>query len=136
MLGQSVASDRAPMETDKKTTATVTLGEYLATIRRDRGKTLRQVEEESAKAVSNAYLSQIENDKIQKPSPNTLYALANLYGISYDSLMERAGYISTTRGPGAERPGRAPTFVDEVNLTAEEEARLLRFLNFIRSEKS
>ena len=45
--------------------AKVTLAQYLASIRRDRKMTLRQVEEATNKDVSNAYLSQIENGKIQ-----------------------------------------------------------------------
>ena len=46
-----------------------TLGQYLASIRADRKMTLREVEEATNKQVSNAYLSQIENNKIRKPSP-------------------------------------------------------------------
>ena len=59
----------------------LTLGQYLASIRTDRKLTLRQVEEATNKEVSNAYLSQIENDKIQQPSPNVLHALADIYVI-------------------------------------------------------
>ena len=73
--------------------------------------TLRQVEEATNKEVSNAYLSQIENDKIQKPSPNVLHALAEIYGISYEQLMEMAGYIThlapaKAKGMAASRPLR------------------------------
>ena len=119
---------------DEGGSAKVTLGRYLATIRKDRGLTLRQVEEATNKEVSNAYLSQIENDKIQRPSPNILHALATLYSISYDNLMERAGHITAARD-SQERHGRLPTFAD-MNLTQEEEAQLLRYLNFIRTEKN
>ena len=73
----------------------MTLGQYLASIRADRRLTLRQVEEATNKEVSNAYLSQIENDKIRKPSPNVLHALAEIYGISYEQLMDMAGYITS-----------------------------------------
>ena len=74
----------------------ISLGQYLASIRADRHMTLREVEEATDKEVSNAYLSQIENDKIQKPSPNVLHALSEIYGISYEQLMEMAGYITTS----------------------------------------
>ena len=40
-----------------------TLGQYLASIRADRKMTLREVEAATNKGVSNAYLSQIENDR-------------------------------------------------------------------------
>ncbi len=52
----------------KRRVVKVTLGEYLGSIRTDRKLTLRAVEEATNKEVSNAYLSQIENGKIQKPS--------------------------------------------------------------------
>ena len=48
--------------------------------------TLRQVEE--ATEISNAYLSQLENDKIKKPSANVLYKLASIYGIELDTLLQ------------------------------------------------
>jgi len=124
-------------------TARVSLGKYLASIRVDRGLTLRQVEDATNKEVSNAYLSQIENDKIRQPSPNILNALAELYGLDYVDLMERAGYLKPTgmrsaqasglRSTGA-RHGRVPTFADH-NLTEAEEAALLEYLQFIRTRK-
>ena len=114
----------------------LTLGQYLASIRDDRGLSQRHVEKATDKVVSNAYLSQIENDQIKKPSPNILHALAELYGISYENLMERAGFVVPTRSrAGAEqRHGRVPTFAGH-NLTAEEEAELVKFLGYLRSRK-
>ena len=53
--------------------------------------TLRQVEE--AVGISNAYLSQLENDKIKKPSANVLYKLSNLYRVELNSLLAAAGII-------------------------------------------
>jgi transcriptional regulator with XRE-family HTH domain len=117
----------------KRRDVKVTLGEYLGSIRTDRKLTLRAVEEATNKEVSNAYLSQIENGKIQRPSPNILYALANLYGVEYDRLMELAGYITTTR-TDVERHGRAATF-SELNLTQTEESELLKYLGYLRSKK-
>ena len=117
---------------EKPSTATA-LGSFLASIRGDRKLTLRQVEEATGKKVSNAYLSQIENDKIQKPSPNVLHALADLYAISYSALMEMAGYITTSRAD-SERHGRVATFAEH-NLTTEEESELLDYLKFMRTRK-
>jgi transcriptional regulator with XRE-family HTH domain len=97
--------------------------------------TLREVEEATEKQVSNAYLSQIENDKIQKPSPNILHALAELYAISFENLMERAGYLSSAANRGqTERHGRVATFAEH-NLTPEEEMEMLQYLQFIRNRK-
>jgi len=110
----------------------LTLGKYLAFIRDDRGMTLRQVEESTK--ISNAYLSQIENDKIKQPSPNKLYSLAELYDIDYEELMERAGHITSSKKRAQwQTHGRAATFAD-CNLTEEEEAELLRYLKYIRDK--
>jgi HTH-type transcriptional regulator, competence development regulator len=118
---------------DKK--QALTLGGYLAAVRSDRGYSLRQVEEMTGKEVSNAYLSQLENDKVKQPSPNVLHALSESYGIEYIGLMERAGYLTPQQSTGApKRHGRAATFA-EIDLTSDEEAELLRFLKFMRSEK-
>lgn len=112
-----------------------TLGQYLASIRVDRRMTLRQVEEATNKEVSNAYLSQIENDKIRKPSPNVLHSLAEIYGISYEQLMERAGYImAASNRNGNQRHGRLATFAEH-NLTSAEETELVEYLKFIRKRK-
>ncbi len=127
------ATRRIKCRMKKRRDVKVTLGEYLGSIRADRKLTLRAVEEATNKEVSNAYLSQIENGKIQRPSPNILYALANLYGVEYDKLMELAGYITTTR-TDVERHGRAATF-SELNLTQTEESELLKYLGYLRSKK-
>ena|SRR5579884_2039873 len=112
-----------------------TLGQYLASIRQARKMTLRQVEEGTNKLVSNAYLSQIENDKIQQPSPNVLHALSEIYGIDYGQLMEKAGHITPTQNRAEhERHGRVSTFAEH-NLTPAEEAELIDYLKFIRQRK-
>lgn len=119
---------------DEGSGSKLTLGQYLASIRADRRLTLRQVEEATSQQVSNAYLSQIETGKIKQPSPNVLHALSEIYGISYEQLMEMAGYITTGRSRAEnERHGRVATFAEH-NLTEEEEAELIRYLQFIRAK--
>jgi transcriptional regulator with XRE-family HTH domain len=121
--------------TEERTLVKPTLGQYLESIRKDRHMTLRQVEEATNKEVSNAYLSQIEQDKIQKPSPNVLHALSEIYAIDYAKLMEMAGYITPTKVRGDDqRHGRVPTFAEH-NLSSSEEAELLEYLKFMRSRK-
>ena len=122
-------------KTDKRHSARLTLGQYLATVREDRGLSLREVEKGTNKVVSNAYLSQIENDQIKKPSPNILYALAELYGDSYEDLMERAGFVTPSRSRSShQRHGRIATFADQ-NLTEKEEAELVQYLSFMRRRR-
>lgn len=112
-----------------------TLGQYLASIRHDRKMSLRQVEEASNKEVSNAYLSQLETGKIVQPSPGILNTLSEIYKIDYVQLMELAGYLpqSTTRDAKAKH-GRVATFAEH-NLTPEEEAELIEYLQFLRTKK-
>ncbi len=111
------------------------LGTYLASLRASKGFTLREVEEATGKEVSNAYLSQLENGKIAKPSPHILHSLSEVYAVAYEKLMERAGYITTSRSRAKEKKhGSAATFAVD-NLTSEEEQELLKYLAFLRSRK-
>jgi transcriptional regulator with XRE-family HTH domain len=111
------------------------LGGLLADLRTAKGLSLRQVEEATDKAVSNAYLSQLEKGKIRKPSPNVLHSLAAVYAVPYEVLMEKAGYLFPSDGSkAARRKSRAVFAIDD--LTAEEEEELLKYLAFLRSRNS
>lgn len=124
-----------PVDAKESSAVKLTLGQYLASIRSGRRMTLRQVEQATNKEVSNAYLSQIENGKIRQPSPHVLHALAEIYGIDYGNLMEMAGHITPTKNrPEGQRHGCIATFAEQ-NLTPEEEATLIEYLQFIRSRK-
>ena len=111
-------------------------GQALKSVRMGLKLTLRAVEEASGQEVSNAYLSQLENGKVSKPSPHVLYSLAKVYAVSYENLMERAGYISATNSArsSSEKHGRAATFSID-HLSADEENELLKYLSFYRSQK-
>lgn len=115
-----------------------TLGAFLASLRGMKKMTLREVEEATNKEVSNAYLSQLENDKITKPAPSVLHALASVYRQPYEKLMEKAGYLpsapTNSALRGTKRHGRAATFANE-NLTDEEEQKLIEYLAFLRSRR-
>lgn len=108
------------------------LGRLLADLRVAKGLSLRQVEEATEKAVSNAYLSQLERGKIRKPSPNLLHSLAAVYGVPYESLMEKAGYLLPSESKAGGRRKRLNAFAID-DLTAEEEEELLKYLAFLRS---
>ncbi len=110
------------------------LGGLLADLRTAKGFTLRQVEEATDNAVSNAYLSQLEKGKVQKPSPHVLHSLAEVYAVPYESLMEKAGYLLPSGGSEGGRRRRLAAFAID-DLTAEEEEELLKYLAFIRSRK-
>ena len=107
------------------------LGAMLADLRMAKALSLREVQEATGKAVSNAYLSQLENGKIKKPSPNVLHSLAEVYVVPYEALMEKAGYLLPAEGGGGRRKRLAAFAIDD--LTAEEEEELLKYLAFLRT---
>jgi transcriptional regulator with XRE-family HTH domain len=112
-----------------------TLGEYLTSQRKRKGMSLREVEEATDHEISNAYLSQLEHDKISKPSPNILYNLSSVYNVPYEILMEKAGYIIDMKDRKTSgKHGRLATFADE-SLTEDEEEALLDYLVFLRTHK-
>lgn len=113
------------------------LGAYLKSVRAGLNFSLREVETATDSQVSNAYLSQLENGKIAKPSPHILHALAGVYHVPYERLMERAGYIAPTpvaTGKAAKH-GKLATHSIE-HLTADEEKELLNYLAYWRSKNS
>jgi transcriptional regulator with XRE-family HTH domain len=110
------------------------LGPVLADLRKAKGLSLREVQEASGNAVSNAYLSQLEKGKIKKPSPNVLHSLAEVYLVPYETLMEKAGYLVPS-GKGRGRRKRLAVFAID-DLTVEEEEELLKYLAFLRSRNS
>ncbi len=116
------------------------LGAYLANVRSVKKLTLREVEEATGREVSNAYLSQLETGKITRPSPNVLHTLAKVYGVPYEMLMEKAGYLSPAaseatsalRSAGSPRSDPSSPLASE-GLTSEEEEKLIEYLAFLRS---
>lgn len=110
-----------------------TLGDELRRIRELHKLTLRAVE--NLTGISNAYLSQLETGKVEKPSPNYLYKLAEVYNVPYDLLMEKAGYlVRQQQGASKKRSlaGAALATIDD--LTPEEEEELMNYLAYLRSK--
>lgn len=105
----------------------MTFGNYLKRAREAKGFTLRAVEERVG--ISNAFLSQLESGKVKQPSPVMLHKLATLYDVSYETLMEVAGYPVPRPQEGTDRfvLGRLG------RVTPEEELDLQEYLAFLRS---
>ena len=93
--------------------------------------TLRQVEE--ATGISNAYLSQLENDKIKKPSASVLYKLASIYNIELESLLIASGIIEK-QSPKKNKLLNTIALSAET-LSSEEEQALLDYLRYLRFNK-
>ena len=104
-----------------------TLGQVLKEARQINQFSLREVEEITE--ISNAYVSQMENDKIKIPSANILYKLANLYKISFEFLLAKAGVIQEPLENGKPLIGSALYAKD---LSSEEERALAEYLAFLR----
>jgi len=103
------------------------LGQFLRSLREASGLTLRAVED--ATGISNAYLSQLESDKIKQPSPSVLHKLSDLYDTSYSTLLKLAGYpvprdVEETTSPLVARIGP---------ITEQEEDAIVEYLEFLRS---
>jgi len=130
----SAVADRKSRPRIHREHSQVDLGELLAHLRVAKRLSLRQVEESTDKAVSNAYLSALEKGRIQKPSPHVLHSLAAVYAVPYETLMEKAGYLLPAEDKGGRRRRLAAFAIDD--LTAEEEEELLKYLAFLRFRDS
>ena len=116
-----------------------TLGQFLKDARLAAHLTLRDVEAKTDKAVTNGYLSQIESDTINQPSPNVLFSLAGVYGLDYRDLLERAGHHvpSTTRKStdveDAELAGLPLRALADLN--EQERQELTEYIAFLRQRR-
>ena len=111
------------------------LGNILKEARKDHNYTLRYIED--TLGISNAYLNQLENNKIKKPSANILYKLSNLYKIPLKSLLGNAGIIED------ENESAKKDFSEFANRIAfsagdmsdEQKDKVLEYIKFIKSQK-
>lgn len=106
-----------------------TIGKFLKEARNDKNLSLRAVEAETG--ISNAYLSQLESDKINEPSPNLLFKLCEFYGISYQTALELVGY--PLQQNIEEEPSIRRLTARFGKVTDEEEEELADYLKFLRS---
>jgi HTH-type transcriptional regulator, competence development regulator len=96
---------------------------------------LRQVEE--ATGISNAYLSQLENDKIKKPSANVLYKLATIYKIELNTLLGAAGIIEKGSKDdlkdSSEWDNRIAFYTED--LSEEQKEQVLDYIKYLKFRK-
>ncbi len=103
------------------------LGIYLRELRIVKNLSLSEVEKATNNTVSNAYLSQLESGKIEKPSPHILEQLAKAYNVKYEDVMAAAGYMHSSK---TKKSGVA--FFNQHELTTDEKSMLLDYLQLIR----
>ena len=107
-------------------------GTFLKEAREAKLLTLRDVEKKTG--ISNAYLSQLESNKIKHPSPINLYKLGQLYDVPYEVLMEKVGYPVPKLGKQTTRSGsRLASRMGKI--TPKEEDALIEYLDFLRSRR-
>lgn len=111
------------------------IGSTLKNTRKNLGLTLRRVEELSG--ISNAYLSQLENDKIKNPSGNVLSRLSNLYKIPLKVLLNSGNDLEDL---DEENNDIANSFAQKIafsskDLTEDEKNEVLKYLEFIKSHR-
>ncbi len=116
-------------------TTDLSLGRLLKDMRDAKRMSLRDVEKKTG--ISNPYMSQLENELIDKPSPLILHKLAVLYGVEYDYLMQKAGYfVPATAEEGTPRHGsRSFALSSMKDLTPNEEEALVEYLAFLRTRR-
>jgi len=108
------------------------VGSYFKALREAKGFTLREVERRTD--VSNAYLSQLEQGKVKQPSPLTLHKLADVYGVSYELLMEKVGYpVPQANDMQSSKDSKKSMAYKMGDITNDEEIELLNYLKFIRN---
>jgi HTH-type transcriptional regulator, competence development regulator len=109
------------------------LGAELARLRNLRGKTLRDVEDDTG--ISNAYLSQLETGKAEKPRPHVLHRLAKYYGVRYEELMSAAGYLESKDGDKKQDGSLAEIQLMSAGLTEEQRQQVKKFIRFLQSQE-
>lgn len=109
-----------------------TLGKTLKSTRENVSLTLREVE--NATGISNAYLSQLENDKIKKPSANILYKLSDVYKVDMNIFLHAAGIMSSKNEEKKSLLEKEIAFYKD-KLTETEEQEVLNFIKFLRHKR-
>jgi HTH-type transcriptional regulator, competence development regulator len=108
------------------------INKFLKDTREKQSLTLRKIQELTG--ISSAYLSQVENGKIKKPSPSVLYKLAKCYKVPYESLLELTGHPAPIAALSSTKPSfRLGGWAED--LTKDEEERLKEYLDFLRSRR-
>jgi transcriptional regulator with XRE-family HTH domain len=120
-----------------------TFGALIKELREGKKLSLREMEDKSG--ISNAYISQVENGQIKRPSPNFLHKMSEVLDYPYELLMERAGHVvpnprtaqNRSRRKGSDEKQKAFAIFSTIkDLTEEEAEALLEFLNWRRSRQS
>lgn len=123
-----------------------TVGKYLSGVRESKGLTQRTVvdlvkqmikkgELEKESALSKSYLSVLESDKYAHPSPFKLKALAHVYKIPYELLLNKAGYWDKTNKKIKENAKFTLMLKEVQDMTPNERQSVLDYIEFVKSRR-
>lgn len=110
------------------------LADELRELREQRALTLRALSEGTG--ISNAYLNQLEHDKVREPSPNILAKLADFYEVPYVRLMELAGYAVPQHSLDYGARPQGPQVEGLTDLSFDELQQVRDFVDFLRVRRS
>lgn len=124
-----------------------TVWEYLRSIRKARGYTMRQVVEtvqeairkntlEKQSNISRGYLSQLEAGRYANLSPYKLKAIAHVYNIPYELLMNKAGYLDETSNKVKEDATFTLMLKEVSGMTRKEKQTVLEYIEFVKSRRN
>ena len=111
-----------------------TIGATLKEARENKSLTLRQVEETIG--ISNAYLSQLENDKIKSPSAIVLYKLASLYKVNLNDLLSGTGFINKEQVVENDKNSEWSKRIafSAGDLTEEQKSEVLNYIKYLKTK--
>lgn len=111
-----------------------TIGSTLKEAREFNSFTLRQIEEETG--ISNAYLSQLENDKIKNPSAQVLFKLASVYHVDLNTLLSETNIINkkTTAEITEEQEWSKRFAFSAGNLTENQKMEVMEYIKYLKSK--
>lgn len=124
-----------------------TIGEYVSYIRQTREYTLKDVVEFVRTAIKNkgldpqcslsrGYLSNLETGKHFQPSPFKLKALAFVYKIPYESLLQKAGYWEAKVNKLKQDTTLTLMLKEVDDMTNAEIQSVMDYIDFVKSRRT
>ena len=112
-----------------------TFGEELRNQRLIRRLSLRQAEDAIKKftggvKISNAYISQLENDVVTNPTVKILSILSQFYKVDFNYLVE---LINPEISTNSKRQSRSTFAITMNEVSRQEQRELIQYLGFMRS---
>lgn len=121
-----------------------TLSGYLAYLRKVRKYTLQDVADMVDESITGkvlparcsltpSFLSLLEAGKIEDPSPHKLRALAYVYSVPYEALMQKADYLPDND----QQDGTSPLMPNDVpKLTPNEQLFICEYFDLVRFRRT